>query len=337
MKNLLFFLPFLLITCTSEQHKHLETTTIGFSSEIIVPPRFFVDSSFWNQPLFENPRIHPKSDEWIAMMSKDPSGETGVGVNTGCFSIPIYEVNDSTPQHTVHQRVLNKTELDTFQNWEKNRYLTGRLFHGPGVPIPDCAIPDPCGDSHIAIIDRKNGGAWDMWGAKKDENGKWSSFTGMKYRLDGAGVFPFEDYQEVKNGETIHFYGPGKAAGVPAIAGTILHHETLADNLEYKIAGVSRYVAYREHIYPPAVWNDGETKGGIPEGNIIQLDPELDLSQFDLTITGKTVARALQKYGLILCDFAGGNEISAQNLNYHQDKTWVTMPAAGRQELLISP
>lgn len=315
--------------CSAPKNKQNESSadsTSDLDTHKTLNTRFFSDSSFWNQPLPPNPEIHERNDEWIKMMANDPSKHPGFGINLNCFTLPIYEINDSTPRHTVHQRELSQLELDTFKRWEKNLYLSGKLSHGPdfgdNIPIPDDAMPDPCGDSHIAIIDRKNGWAWDMWGAKKDDSGQWSSFTGMKYRLYGPGVFPLEHFQDVKNGESIHFYGPSKAAGVPAIAGTIMYHEVEARAINHKIAAACRFVAYREHVYPPAIWNDGGTKGGIPEGSIIQLDPSLDLDQFDLTEGEKTVAKALQQYGMVICDFAGGNVLSAENLNYHKNKSW---------------
>src|SRR4030043_282400 len=82
-----------------------------------------------------------------------------------------------------------------FSEEEKGRWKTGRerFGHGPGfgedVPIPDQAVPDPQEDAHMALVDRKNMIAWDMWGLRKMEDGSWISNTGMKYAIDGDGVF----------------------------------------------------------------------------------------------------------------------------------------------------
>jgi hypothetical protein len=155
--------------------------------------------------------------------------------------------------------------------------------------------------------------AWDMWGAIKLSDGSWESNTGMKYPLDGPGVFDRSEFN-IKNGESIHFYGPGRASGVPIIAGLIMYDEVKAGNIRHKIAAASRFNAFQEFVFP-ATWTDGMLVGGIPEGAVIQLDPDLDLSQFDLLPGEKAVAIALQRYGMVLVDWAGGSVIYGENLN----------------------
>jgi len=75
----------------------------------------------------------------------------------------------------------------------------------------------------------------DMWGAAKRPDGSWASNTGMVYRLDGSGVFDRGLFL-IHNGESIHMYGPGRAAGVPIIAGLIMRDEIAAGRIEHKLA-----------------------------------------------------------------------------------------------------
>jgi hypothetical protein len=251
------------------------------------PKRFFSDTSFWNQPIPAKPEIDPRSAGWIELLKTDR--EHNFGVNATRFTIPVYEVDKQGPGF------------------------------GNDVPIPDEALSDAQSDAHLALIDRKNNLAWDMWYARK-RNGKWYSNTGMKYPLDGPGVFERKQFA-IKTGESIHQYGPGRAAGVPIIAGLIMYDEALSGAIEHKIAGATSFVGYREFCFP-ATWTDGPYKGGIPEGAIIQLDPKLDLDQFDLTPVEKTIARALQNYGMVLVDYAGGNVIYAEGLYGKKDRSW---------------
>ena len=57
----------------------------------------------------------------------------------------------------------------------------------------------------------------------------------------------------------------------------------------------------------------------MPEGARVQLDPTLDLDSLGLTDYEKTIAKALQEYGMILVDDGGGmafyvvHPISAKN------------------------
>ncbi|MBD3341572.1 MAG: hypothetical protein GF353_20880, partial [Candidatus Lokiarchaeota archaeon] len=61
--------------------------------------RFFSDKSFWNQPIGENPEIDARSDEWIALMKTEPN-TPNIGINASQWTIPVYEVDDSTPVYT---------------------------------------------------------------------------------------------------------------------------------------------------------------------------------------------------------------------------------------------
>lgn len=266
------------------------------------PKRFFSDESFWNQPIPANPEIDPRSSRWIELLKQDH--ERNFGVNATRFTIPVYEVDEKTPLHTVYPNSMY-------------------FKHGPGfgkdIPIPDDAVSDAQSDAHLALIDRKRNLAWDMWYAKR-RNGEWYSNTGMKYRLDGSGVFDRKQFP-IKTGDSIHQYGPGRAAGVPIIAGLIMYDEALSGAIEHKIAAASSFVGFREFCFP-ATWTDGPYKGGIPEGAVIQLDPKLNLDQFGLTPVERTIARALQGYGMVLVDYAGGNVIYAEGLYGKKDRSW---------------
>lgn len=279
--------------------------------------RFFSENSFWNQPIVENPEIDSLSDHWIGLLKTDPSGNN-FGINTTKWTVPVYEVNEQTPGYTIGYHYLSEEEK---VHWKTGRE---RFGHGPGfgedVPIPDQAAPDPQEDAHMALVDRKNMIAWDMWGLRKMEDGSWISNTGMKYPIDGDGVFRTGDF-EIINGESIHFHGPSRASGVPAIAGLIMFEEVMQGEIRHKLSCATRFNALQEFVYP-AAWTDGYLEGGIPEGAVIQLDPELDLDQFDLTEGEKVVARAIQKYGMVVVDNAGGSPIYAEGLLGQPGKSW---------------
>ncbi len=277
------------------------------------PPRFFSDNSFWNQPIPENAEIDPRSDYWISLLERDPSGEN-FGLNIESYTIPIYEVDSKT---VPFQKVKSK------RTWEgEDGFFTGHEpeFDSLGVPIPDYLVPSPGTDKHAAIVDWKANMVWDMFWVKQLEDGSWISATGMVYPLNGSGVFRTSDFK-VKINESIHKYGPGVAAGMPIIAGVIRYDEVKYGEIRHKLAGAVRYVAFQEFVFP-ATWTDGNFDGGIPEGAVLQLDPDLDLTQFDLTESELTVAKALQEYGVVLVDFSAGSTIRAEFLGDHSGKSW---------------
>jgi hypothetical protein len=65
-------------------------------------------------------------------------------------------------------------------------------------------------------------------------------------------------------------------------------------------ARASWFNGYKEFTFP-ATWTVGHFPGGIPEGAVIQLDPVLDLSQFDL-LSGERVALSYADSGLSTID-----------------------------------
>lgn len=280
------------------------------------PRRFFSDYSFWNQPIPTDAKIDPRSDRWIALLESEPTSQ-GWLTNSEQWTIPVYEVGASTPVQEVS--VLEITPE------EKIRWHTDRDFFGHGkgfslVPIPPDAQPDKMYDAHLALVDWERNLVWDMWALRRNPDGSWKSATGMVYPANGTGVFSTRELG-VKDGESIHFHGPSRASGVPAVAGLIMYDEVMAGEIRHKIAAASRFCAYKEFVFP-AAWTDGFTEGGIPQGTVLQLDPALDLSQFDLTREERIVCIALQRYGMVLVDIAQGQPIYAEGLWGHPGKSW---------------
>lgn len=295
----------------------------GVFADVAKSRRFFSDDSFWNQPIPARPEIDPRSDHFISLLKKESSGHRFV-INCNSFTVPVYQADGSTPAYTVKERGPLEAEKSGLDPKSRRYKRLSSLGHGPGfgkdVPIPDGAVPDPNSDAHIAIVDWNRMLCWDMFAAKKLPDGTWASYTGMLYPLDGPGVFKTADFS-VRDGDSIHFHGPGRAAGVPIIAGLIMYDEIEAGKIEHKIAAATRFNALQEFVFP-ATWTDGHLPGGIPEGAVIQLDPTLDLVQFDMLPGEKIVARALQKYGMVNVDNAGGSVLYAEGLYGHKGKSW---------------
>ena len=280
--------------------------------------RFFSDNSFWNQLISANPEIDERSEKWIKMLEQEPTGEN-FGLTFNKWTIPVYEADENAKLVEVKHHYLKEREKDIWVT-VKDR---DRFGHGPDfspVPIPDGAKPDPEEDAHFCVVDWNRMLAWDMWGLRQLEDSSWESNTGMMYRLDGDGVFDAFELGFV-DGESAHFHGPSRAAGVPVIAGLVLYDEVMTGEIRHKLSFASRYAGYREYCYP-ASWTDGGVEGGIPEGAVMQLDPELDLTPFMLTPEETVIAKALQKYGMVLVDAAHGQPIFVEGLWGKPDKSW---------------
>ena len=280
--------------------------------------RFFSDDSFWNQPLPANPEIAPRSGHFINILH-EPAGNAKQNpglpwwINCDSYSIPVYEVDENTPRYNVLQ--WDMPEAQKPGRWKpREKYWS----HGPGfnshggVPIPDAATPAPGTDMHLALVDWKRNLVWDMWAARKRPDGQWESRTGMVYPANGSGVWQTSDFATVRDDDSIHFHGPGRAAGVPILAGLIMREELLAGEINHKLAFATWHNAFKEFV-APATWTDGFRDGGIPEGAVMQLDPALDLAQFKLSPAALAIARALQRYGMVNVDVAEGNCVYAES------------------------
>jgi hypothetical protein len=198
--------------------------------------RFFSPNSFWNQPIPADAKIDPRSERWMRLLEGEPTGENFY-MNSECWTIPIYEAGPDTSLVEVRRHALSPREK---LGWSTSHDTFG---HGPGfgqVPIPASAKPDPQTDSHLAVVDRARNLVWDMWKLSHNPDGTWQSATGMVYPADGPGVFDPAPLGLV-DGESVHFHGPSRASGVPAIAGLILYDEVMEGEISHNIAGASRY------------------------------------------------------------------------------------------------
>lgn len=260
-----------------------------------VQQRFFSDDSYWNQPLEANPAIHENNERFIELLITRCKNR--FWLNLGEYSIPVYKATKEAPLVKVEQR----TEWDggTGTNFRMHKDFINPL------PLPSGVLPAPGSDGHIVLVDYEQDMVWDMWGARYRDDGVLETCSGINYSMSGSGCFPLDAF-DAKPGDSIHYHGPCRAAGTPLIAGLIMQHEIENGAIEHKIACATEINMLQRCVYPPALWTDGQKPEGLAEGMIIQLDPELNLDRFHLSHGAMVVARALQKYGAVNVDGAGG-------------------------------
>lgn len=292
-----------------------------------ITERLFNDDSFWNQPIPENVELSPESDRYIEMLEQI-EGMKGFNINVHEWTIPVYYADKDTPRYKLAPKIMD-CYLSQGHLMASEKYLTDDHPKGihesvsGGVPIPKEAEPDSEDDAHMTIIDLDERKCYDMWQIAKQEDGSWGTNAAIAYDLDGSGVYNLDDYKNVHNDESIHYYGPCRAPGVPAAAGLIMHHEIEAGQIEHKLAFACKESGLQQFVSPPAIWTDGWRPGGIPEGITMQLDPNLDIESLDLSPTGKIMARALQKYGAVLVDYCEGATFYVEGLfGKEDDRSW---------------
>ena len=269
----------------------------------------YASDSPLNQPIPAMPEIDPDSDAMIRLLKA--SGDLVIQVRQ--YSSPVYIADASTPRRTV--------ELPCGPWWELG---ASRMT---GVPIPEGAEPardvdgsdnpvppdaTTCGenadqDNNLIVLDLQTRCEYDFWQFRW-AGGRAVASWGGAISLDSSGV-----------------YAGGlstRGSGFAFLGGLIWPDELQAGRIEHALVFNYPYTRAGGPVAPATatdgVWDGTEEEirdlagpGAVPmpEGARLQLDPDLDLGGLGLTPYEKTIARALQEYGMFLVDTGGGSGI----------------------------
>ena len=267
--------------------------------------RPFSDDAVWNTPIPKNAKTHPDSRRLITFMN----GFRDHIRLVRRYGIPVWVVDASMVKKVKFY------SLRIFPTWDKDQNHVSDI----GIPITDCMWPEPTEDSHICIIDKNRNVAWEMSSVRR----KWdihhtpSCSTLNVWNLKGRGVGdPFY------HGWHWQCRG-GRGSGFPLIAGLLRPEEVEVGEIRHALVFTfpkNRRAQDGSDIFlPPACRSDGQYIGKkYPiEGMRLQLDPSLtdaDLDAWGLNNYGKILAKALQKYGMFLCDNGGAMILAVQML-----------------------
>lgn len=266
--------------------------------------RPYTAGSIWNTPIEQSPAIDARSDELLDSIRDGPTGGAITSDPTQ-YTYPVYDVNAQTPRRDIPCSVFKCTVVTE----------TGvtRVAVLEGVPMPAIARPSAGSDASMIIVDTDTGTEYDLWKVQVGAGGSTSVANGSIYNVRWDGT-PDE-------------YG-SRGAGVPYLAGLVRYQEIAMDRLEHAIAFAYPNVAKDRCVWP-ASKTDGKSKlaSALPEGARLQLDPSLTNDDFEamgLSRAGRIVARALQRYGMILIDVSGRAKIMIEDLtaNPYRAGSW---------------
>jgi hypothetical protein len=201
------------------------------------------------------------------------AADSGINVNRTFFTPPVFRANSTTPRVTV--RLAGGFRIDR-------------------VPMPPSASVSPDSDAHLAILDWDSGCEYDFWRARKRDDGSWYAETQATFQLWNHGV---------------HEPWTARASGVALGAGLIRPEDIRSGVIEHALAIALPTTASSHRS--PATSSDGRTRGGIPMGARLQLDPSFDLQSIEQD--GRIIARALQRYGAYVVDTSSAITLYAQN------------------------
>ena len=246
-------------------------------------PSPFGPASLWNRPLAANSAVHPNNDaliaNWAGRYLRNPN------MTLRAYGVPVAEARGSDPRYLV----------------PCTEYECTLGAYGP-FRIPLTAKADPGDDGHLAVHDPATRREWGMWQASYDAaRGRWSASAGAAVSLAGNGI--------ARAGRA-----SGNAANFPLLGGLIRPEEISQGRIRHPLVFGQPGIGPGRPVCP-ATANVATTRDSLAlrEGTLLQLDPAVDVASLDLPPWQRTVARALQEYGMYLRDNSGTLTVYAEN------------------------
>jgi hypothetical protein len=256
------------------------------------PPRcgrFFSAQSTWNRPLPANAPTDPVSAQLAGGLTKLVAGEFQQGfaptINTRTFSTPIFTA--SAGQRRVPVKLVG------------SRISFGAPIAkqlAEGVPIPPNAHPANGSDHHVVIWQPATDTMWELWGASAS-GGRWEAQWGG--RMTGVSRSPgyFTAIDGILPGAT--------ASSLPLVGGLITGADLARGSIDHALAFAVPNT--RSSIWTsPAQRTDGGStdSAAIPMGARFRVDPRLDVDALRLPHLTAMMAKAAQRYGMVVRDTA---------------------------------
>jgi hypothetical protein len=250
--------------------------------------RLFAPASPLARPIPDTAAVDPDSARYVRAIG-DAVRAKGFSLSARRWTIPVYRAGASTPE----------TDVRLLADWAPARVLAH-------VPIPPGARPDPAADRHLAVIDRSRGCEYELFGARRAGTG-WTAEWANAIGLDSSGIF--------RGGLS------SRGSGFALTAGLVFPDELRRGSIRHALVFTAPLTRAGGPVVP-ATSSDGTSRSreALPEGARLQLDPALDLDAMRLKPWQKTVATALQQYGMFLVDTGGAVAIQAVNAaSYRED------------------
>jgi hypothetical protein len=256
------------------------------------PPALFAPNSIWNAPLPADAARDSASSRLVSALLTQEAAR-GPWINTTAFSTPVYRVPSG--QSTVRVWIDHPPSSNADS-------LERQLAH---VPIPSGARPSHDSDSRMVVWQASSDTQWELWhvsrrpgGFKPGWHAGWGAVIHNVSQSTGINPRPF--------GAT--------ASGLALMGGLIRLDDVRRGSIDHALAlGVPRVT--RGVAVAPANRSDGRFSGSntIPEGTRFRLDPSLNLDSLGLPPATLAIARAAQRYGMIVRDGSGAVSLYAED------------------------
>jgi hypothetical protein len=281
--------------------------------------RFFPANSAWNRPLPADEPIDPRSAGYVqslrAQVQRNFDQKFYPNINTTSFSVPIYVVPANQPRVPV-RLVGGATQ------WGQGFQRAIRA----GVPIPPHARPAAGSDSHIVIYQPSTDTMWEFWTALRRGAGWEAGWGGVMHRVSQSAGH-FQAIESVQTGAT--------ATSLPLVGGLITLRDLRRRKIDHALAIAipdSRHGVWSR----PAQRSDGPNPSpdAIPAGARFRLDPDLDIDALHLPPFTAMLAKAAQRYGILVRDTSPAVTFYAQDPTPTGSNPWQAALGSDTPEIL---
>jgi hypothetical protein len=266
-------------------------------------PRPYAASSVWNTPVGNVPSV-PDSD---ALISFFVANATNPNMTLRAWGVSVAEAHLGDPAFDVPCSLHRRCILGAFGAFR----------------IPITTRPDPAEDGHLAVYDPSTMREWDMFQATKSRRG-WTASSGAAVSMIGNGT--------VRPG-----HSAADAAGFPLLAGLVRPEEILQGHIDHAFVFSMPNVSRLGRVCP-ATHNDGASHDpdALKEGMRLQLDPAIDVDALPIPAWEKTIAHAMQTYGMYLRDQGGTLAIFAESPGSRGYDAWARVGFAAGNSIKIA-
>jgi hypothetical protein len=271
-------------------------------------PSMFAPGSYRNAPLADDAPLDPHSDVYRQSLERYLDGLRGDrarGVNTSHWSAPVYVV----PAHQAPVRV----EVDRYGTHSpaSGDVVASLEKQWARVPLPPRARPADAGrrrDNQLVVYQPETDTLWEFFGFSH-------------HPLTGRPRAQYGGQMRDVSRNPGHFTGPGgdpagpgssygaSATSIPLLAGLQRLDELRRGSIDHVVAfnmpnvkvGFCRWPAQRTDgdDWEPDLPRNVQP---LPEGIRFRLPPSTDVDDPAMTPYGRMVARAVQRYGMVLTD-----------------------------------
>ncbi len=243
--------------------------------------------------------LDPGSAQIVAAFSAQLAGERAPGhwpwINTTSSSVPVYTVGRDQP--TVRVTLDRPSRSPALQAaWN-------------AVPLPAAARPAAGNEKVLVVVQPSRDRLWEFWRMSHGPSG-WHAIWGgaMRHVSENPGVYGPRAWPGARPGWGV------SASSLELLGGLITLEDLARGSIDHALAIAIPNV--RAGVFAsPAQRSDGSSPDplALPEGAHLRLDPHLNLAALHLPRLTAMIARAAQRYGLIVRDYSPNLAFYAQD------------------------